>query len=88
MTARFTPPLRILNRDALVAYLATSRRTLHRRIEDGLFPPGFPINGNRLGWLEREAQDAAALLASKATDAATRKWVRNAVAARKRLRKG
>jgi hypothetical protein len=53
-----------------------------------LFPPGFAINGRREGWLEREAEDYVTLLVSQANERDVRAWVRNVIAARKRLRKG
>jgi predicted DNA-binding transcriptional regulator AlpA len=67
--------------------LAMSKKSLQRRINEGLFPQGFYISGNRLGWLEREADDYACLMASEATDQDVRTWVANAKAARKRLKR-
>lgn len=78
-------PLRILNREGLLDYLAMSRPTLYRRVAEGLFPPGFPISGRGVGWLEREAEDYATLLAGKADESEVRAWVSNVIAARTRL---
>lgn len=63
MSVNTTPLLKIVRKSDVLQRVPFSRATLHRKINDGTFPPSIPLGANSVGFLSHEVDAIIAAMA-------------------------